>query len=605
MAKRSSYRLFFFVAILLLLAASRIVRFNSMEMHVDEIWSIWQTFGTPEQVILRTPYDWTPLYYVLLGGWKEVAGIHPFALRTLSLFIFLVGSAALYRVTRWLRDEPTALLAVLAFGALGYSIRISTEVRAYMLMVTLLILAFWFTLRYFRRPVLRRAIPLAVCMALMFYTYMPSVIGYLMLGVYTLVVYRKTIWHWWLPGGLAALLALPIILYKIPQFVERVNSPRVEPTFAEAFSDYFRQYTVYLFPGYPLWLWLLLAILATALIIRYWRAANRHTVALTTWTFALPVLLFILNPVFKFFDQHYAMALMVGIAMWLAWGLRFLPHRGRLLAGGVLAVLMLLPVQLQYNPLYFRPWMATFEWLQTNMQWGDVILIDSGCCDGHWYEWDYATRLYFPNGLDFVTEPAGHRRVWYVFNNEHYNTATREKVTTGRLERAFYGTAGFMFRLYEQPPDLEGIPFANGMRFHGMDLLNESGYRYLEGPLVVKHEGETIRMRLWWSVDRSPEFDYSIGTYLMFGRTVIDQVDGPPQLVDLGYPPNPQPMETSRWQPGQYYVEEREVYLPALSGRSVNLWMAVYQWWDGTRIPAPGVQEDLLLHLARITVNAW
>lgn len=605
MAKRSSYRLFFFVAILLLLAASRIVRFNSMEMHVDEIWSIWQTFGTPEQVVLRTPYDWTPLYYVLLDGWKEVAGIHPFVLRTLSLFIFLFGSAALYRVTRRLRDEPTAVLAVLAFGALGYSLRISTEVRAYMLMITLFIFAFWFTLRYFRRPGLRRAIPVAVCMALMFYTYLPSVIGYLMLGVYTLVVYRKAIWRWWLPGGLAVLLALPMILYKIPQLVERVNSPRVEPTFAEAFSAYFKQYTVYLFPGYPLWLWLLLAVLVTALIFWHWRSADSHTAALTVWTFALPVLLFILNPVFKFFDQHYAMVLMVGMALWLAWGLRLLLHQGRLLAGGVLAVLMLLPVQLQYNPLYFRPWMATFEWLQINMQWGDVILIDSGCCDGHWYEWDYATRLYFPNGLDFVTDPTGYRRVWYVFNNLHYNAATREKVTSGRLERAFYGTAGFMFRLYELPPDVEGIPFANGMRFHGMDLLDESGYRYLKGPLVVKHEGETIRMRLWWSVDHAPEFDYSIGTYLMFGKTILDQVDGPPQLVDLGYPPNPQPLETSRWQPGQYYVEEREVYLPALSGRSVNLWMALYQWWDGTRIPAPGVQEDLLLHLARITVNAW
>ncbi len=37
--------------LLLIVAASRILRLNGLEMDIDEVWSIWQTLGTPRQVL--------------------------------------------------------------------------------------------------------------------------------------------------------------------------------------------------------------------------------------------------------------------------------------------------------------------------------------------------------------------------------------------------------------------------------------------------------------------------------------------------------------------------------------------------------------------------
>ncbi len=601
------FRLFLPTLILLILAASRIVRLYGLEMHIDEVWTIWQTFGTPEQIVRWTPYDWTPLHYLFLGGWKELVGIEPYALRLSSVLIFLIGAAALYRVTRRLRDERTALIVLLVFGALGYSLRISTEVRAYMLMITLLILAFWATLRYFTRPSLRRALPLGLCLAAIFYTYLPGVIGFVMLGIYTLVVYRRAIWHWWLPGVIALIVAAPMIIDKISRVVERVEAAPAGQSFVEAFTTFFSQYTVFRYVDYPVIIWAVLFILATALILWRWRSANVTIIALFTWAFILPVLLYLLNPILKFFQQHYSMALMLGLALWIGWGLSYLRRGAVLVAAFVLIGLMLYPFRLEYYPGYWRPLLATFKWLQTNMQSGDVLVIDPNCCNAAEYEWDYATRLYLPGGLNFVDNPAGYRRVWYITDEENRDTDTVQAVSENRIARNFYGPAYFFFRLYEAPPDTEGILFENGMRFHGVDLLDSSGYRYQTGPLAVRHEGESVRLRFWWSVDRPPEFDYSLVTFITGRRNeVVAQFDGPPQTVSLEYPPDIPPQATSQWTPGRYYIEERELTMPYNpNGDTFRVKIAVYQWWDNTRIAAPGVDGDILLPLLRFKVNSW
>lgn len=609
-SSRIAHSLFLVSFILLLLAASRILRLYDLEMHIDEVWTIWQTFGTPEQIVRWTPYDWTPLHYLFLGGWKELVGIEPYALRVSSVLIFLIGAAALYRVTRRLRDERTAIMVMLVFGALGYSLRISTEIRAYMLMITLLILAFWTTLRYFTSPTLRRAVPLALTLAAIFYTYLPGVIGFTMLGVYTLAAYRRAVWRWWLPGIIALLIAAPMIIAKIPQMVERVENPlATDPTFIDAMMAYFSHYAVFRYVDYPVMLWVILFVLATALILWRWRPANRTLFALVVWVFVLPVVLFILNPVLKFFQQHYAMALMLGLALWIGWGLSYLRRGAYFAAVALLVGMALYPFHLEYYPGYWRPLLATFKWLQTNMQAGDALVIDPNCCNAAEYEWDYMTKLYFPGGLNIVDNPAGYRRVWYVTDEGNRDPDVAQAVSENRIARNFYGPAYFFFRLYEAPPDIEGILFENGMRFHGVDLLDSSGYHYQKGPLAVRREGEPVRLRFWWSVDRPPEFDYSLVTLITGARqAVVAQFDGPPQTVSLEYPPDVPPQATSQWMPGHYYVEERELPMPDMPNANTftfRVSMAVYQWWDNVRIPAPGVDGDMLLPLLTFKVVAW
>jgi len=214
-------------------------------------------------------------------------------------------------------------------------------------------------------------------------------------------------------------------------------------------------------------------------------------------------------------------------------------------------------------------------------------------------EWDYFIRTYFPQGLQFIQNPDGYRRVWYITYDGQQNPQLFQAITKGRVAERFVGPAGCLFRLYEAPPDSVGIPFENGLRFHGMDVMD--GERPWSAPLV-RREGESIRVRLWWSVDQPPPLDYSIGTYVMRDDHVFAEADSPPQLI---YPEDA-PQETSRWKPGQYYVEQRDLVLPyPTPAITMYIKMAVYFWQDGKRLSAPGMDENHLLTLARLTVMGY
>jgi hypothetical protein len=119
----------------------------------------------------------------------------------------------------------------------------------------------------------------------------------------------------------------------------------------------------------------------------------------------------------------------------------------------------------------------------------------------------------------------------------------------------------------------------------------------------VRHEGETVYMRLWWSADKQVDLDYSVGTYIL-GGTLLAQADGAPQLV---FPPKA-PRETSRWKTNQIYVEERALKLPdqlSIGDYAYNLDLAVYDSQTNQRVAAPGEDADHLLFLRQILIKAW
>lgn len=606
------YSILFLAALFLALAASRIITLHGMELNTDEVWSIWQSLGTPEQVIRWTPYDWPPLYYVVLGAWKEIVGIQPITYQFFSTLMYVLSIALLYRVVRRLRDERAALMVVLAYSALGYLIRISTEVRGYMLMIALLILAFWLMLRYFDKVTVSigRAIPLALTLAAAFYVYMPSILGFLMIGIYSLFVYPRKILRWLLPGVIALVLAAPLVASKLDDAAIRVASTQQDAPqgFVDGVVKTFNELTVFKYVDYPFALWVILFIAGSILAFVYLRRERRAmTWSFFTWAILLPVVMYILNPWLKFVG-HQSMALMIGFGIWIGWGFAYLPKRLFQVAALGFLALSFFPFHIQYSDDFWRPLISNFQWLSQRLQPDDVVVIDPKGGVNKYYEWDYASQLFFPNGLHFVDDPTGYRRIWYVTFEGRRDPATDALVREGRLEREFVGPARFFFRLYEAPPDPVGILFANGMRFHGMDILSPSGQVALTGPLTSQHEFTTVHVRLWWTVDRPPDADYSVGTYLFYRGQVVDQADGAPHVVTLEYPPNLPPAETSRWTPGRFYVEERDLHIPDISGAARNaldIEMAVYQWWDNTRISAPGVDENTLLFLHRLYVETW
>jgi|FLYN01.1.fsa_nt_gi hypothetical protein len=592
---RCSHRILIVAGVLLLIVASRFTRLGDIEMELDEVWSIWQTFGTPQQILQWTPYDWTPTYYLILGAWKELAGIHPIALRVLSALVFLPGCAFMYQFVRRRRGEGAGLSAMLAYAAFGYGIFLSLQVRAYTFVYMLMPLALWLTHRYFDRPGFRRAVPLALVLLAMFYLYLPSAVGIVVLGIYTLVIYGIEVWRWWLPGVLALIPALPEIIAKIGLAISRTQATsQIETTpFLEKVGGLYESYAGTTFP-----LWIALFAVATALIA--YRPMKRQTLALLVWVLLGPVIVYYLNPMLGLAQQpRYSFWVLPGIALWLAWGITYLPRAGVAVASALLLIPLFAPLPVDDYQYISWPVAQRFEWLKDNLRWGDVIVVDPNCDCPSPETWDYFLQVYFPDGgLEFVNDPADHRRIVYVVFEGREDAGLARAVQANRVFHSFSGPPWFMFKLYEAPPDIEGIPFENGLRFHGFDILEDSVP--LAGRLV-RREGEPVRLRLWWSADRPIELDYSIGLYLVRESDgwMAHQVDGPPQVADG-------PQATSQWTTRRYYVEERELMLPYPAANwTFNIYLAVYQWWDSARIAAPGVDDEGRLYLTSVPITAW
>ena len=110
--------------------------------------------------------------------------------------------------------------------------------------------------------------------------------------------------------------------------------------------------------------------------------------------------------------------------------------------------------------------------------------------------------------------------------------------------------------------------------------------------------------RFWWSAEQPLARDYSVGVFLLDreGRVILED-HGPPAPIT---PPDA-PAETSHWQTGQWYIEEREFTLPYPMERQIlEMKLAVYYWEQpARRYPAPGTDALGLLPVMRLSVFAW
>jgi hypothetical protein len=592
------------VAILLLIAATRIMRLPMLNLEKDEVWSTWITLGTVQQTIEWTGYDWPPGHFILLQGWHTLTGISPFALRISTVLTMLIAASLMFVVSRRLFGTTAAIMATLAFSGLGYSLFISTLIRGYMLVLTLFLLSFWFVMRYFERPSWARAIWLGLSFTGMFYIHTTAVFGMAMLVLFSLIMYRGVgRWFrlWIIPGLIVAALCGPYLLWKLD--VLRVKTEIVEKYFPYVPTEtrLINHYLDYL--GQQPALWGALLLIAGALILERWRI-QRRTLVLAIWLL-VPLALYPFINHLDMFNVRHLVWVMVGIALWVGWGLALLPRPAIMATAIVLCLVSCDSIPFgRYEPIPRLPFVTSFETLKKEMRNGDVILMDlicANCTPIDAEEWDYFTRAYFPNGLTFITAqqlqsapPQQYQRVWYVSTKGKETPDLLETLDDSRALSKTVGEEAFLFRLYEAPPDATGIAFENGMRLRGVELLNDANLS------LVWREGDTVYLRLWWSADRQLEADYSEGTYFWDREKGVQaQTDSAPLILNG-------PQETSKWQVGKVYIEERTLKLPyPLTTGDYDIMLSVYQWWDNVRINAPGVTSDTLLKLGSIYVKAW
>ena len=594
--------------LLLAIVAARVLRFGAIFLRHDEFWSIWQGYGKFFDVLRWTPFDWPPLYYLVLDGWVGLVGIHAFSLRYLSVLMFLVGVASLYQILRRNAGHVAAWIGSLYYGGIAFLIFLSTGLRGYSLMLMVVPMAWFFAQRLLDRPNIKNVLGFSLAATACLYTTYVTVFPLALLAFYVLWQMRR------MPGrhrkyvllaGLFTVIpCLPIPFYYWPAQLRRNPSTfTIEISSLSAFpgavSDLYR----FWFRENTLMLVLLILLGIVGLAVR--RRISDFSIFTFIWAFLVLPLFYFVHPTFGLFKPTYTSWILIGIAAFAGASLGQLPRWGRILA---LGLTMFLLVQLTPWRQYYRDFSSYLEvsldWLRGHWRAGDIILLaEDQRCTSSVEIWNYMLRANFPDGLTFADNPVGHSRVWFVTASGSPNSAHWETLRRDYVERYFVGPLRCLFRLYEGPPDREGILFANGLRFHGAQFLQE-GVPSPPGYFPQLHEGENVKVRFWWTVDEPLPLDYSVGTFL-FDETgyVIDELHGPP---DPTYPSDA-PWETSRWQSGQIYYEDRKFEVPyPLPRQELQLRLAVYYWEEpAKRFAAPGTDALEMLPVMQMYVFSW
>lgn len=590
------------VGLMLLVSLSRAAHSSELPLDNDEIWEVWQTFGTPEQIIQWTSPTEYPTYMLMLGGWKEIVGFHPIVLRYFSALLALPALALMYRAVRRSKGEWSALLAALAYSAVPIGLYTGLMTRSYVIAFTALPVTFWWSSRYFERPTFWRGLVLGLSLYALYIGTVTIIPALPLFALYILLTYPKQSWRGLYPAAIGLALSLPDYLANKRAFtggfgaVEQMIRPASLP---QGWFDFFQFYTLN-----PLW-YLVLAVALAAGLYAVWRPTRQGErlwmLFWISWVIAVPVILHILQPRLGFYPpRRYAWWYTFGFALLVGASSVYLPRLVRYASSGLLVALLLFAPSLRDYAYIVTPLGENLRWLRDHAQADDALLLDPAITCNFAEEWDYYTRLYFPQGLRYVNEPEGRPRLWYVASQNDASREVEAQLARTRVPGRFVGPPGCIFRLYEAPPNSEGILYENGLRFHGFQIME--GERPLNFPLVFR-DRQPIRLRLWWSVDQPISLDYSISLGFNRPDSPGSQSDSAPQLI---YPEGA-PAETSQWMPGQIYVEERTFSAPASNFRhQFRLSLVVY--WFGQpdqRFAAPGVSEDGSLPLTEVTVVAW
>lgn len=234
------------VAIVALALALRVLRLDYQPLWWDEGYSVWFAHQPLAEMARLTAEDiHPPLYYALLGGWSQVFGLAPAALRLFSVVAGVLAVALAYTVGRWLGGWAAGLLAAFLLAINPFHIFYAQEVRMYALVVVWALIgiglaARWLGVRLENRPtgadtsmqpqrLPRYLAGYVVTLALALYTqYYAAFLlaGLALAGLWILRRQRSplgAVAAWLGAQGAVVLLFLPWLLYATPRLAAYVS----------------------------------------------------------------------------------------------------------------------------------------------------------------------------------------------------------------------------------------------------------------------------------------------------------------------------------------------------------------------------------------------
>ena len=315
-----------FAWLLLLISATRIMRFDVILLGKDEIWSIWQGSGSLRELLLWNPFDWPPLYYLFLDGWVELVGFHPFALRTISVLTFLLGMTFFHRVMTRIAGRKSASFSMLIYGGISYTIFLSTELRGYALL-QLIIPITWLLAEL---AVVDRSKPywlvgFSLFCAIALYTVYSALpfVGWMVVYVTLKLWFR-------LPKKIAVrriLIICLLILFFTSPLILYLREVTLNH-FSYGSSNWLLLPVEEIAGIYQEWLgygvWIILPLLLISLMIVFWRRLyGLNFLLLLFWGFGIIVAFYLSNPLIVKFKAKYVSWILFGVVASL--GICFTP----------------------------------------------------------------------------------------------------------------------------------------------------------------------------------------------------------------------------------------------------------------------------------------
>lgn len=597
------------VIVLLLAFALRIHAAGERSFWADEGWTMLLSEGPGADTITRTLADdqHPPLYFLLLRGWRSLAGDTEFATRSLGILAGVVAVAAIFQLGRALYSIQAGLLAALLLALADLHIDLSQETRHYGLMTTWAVVASLFYARWWHAPTRANRVGYVLSGIALLYTHYLG--GFVLIAhlLHMLIAVRPR-------SRLAEALFLfgSICLGFLPWLPVVVNQNRVRWTnplyYQNALAnsaDTVRAVRTALLGEYYVVVGALLLLGLIAVVYR--RQARRTTppavtvrlrplwptLLLVIWIGLMVATTFALNARHEFLTVRNFVIVVPPLMVLAARGLTNLEPVARLFMIGVLVTVGLGTVDVRRE---YPDWRAVTRNVTQYHLPGEPILMDI-------WVGDFPTRYYVTRQMGADT-PRISLREW----RDTYGTQFLPQLL-GYLQGqdafwlikwgadpldeygALIAEAGFQ-RTARLSVDHRGTPLVSD-RFDRVP----AGALARFGELFALHKvhlpaaaapGTVMPVALWWSAQQPPPLDYSISVFLLDADGVqVAQHDAPP--LEGRAPP------TSRWQPGDPQFDYHALIVPAgLVPGQYEVGVRVYWYGDGVplNVNQPGAAGD-------------